>query len=418
MRPTPSAVRSCRAGFSLIELLVVITIIGVVISIIVPAIGAARDAARTQSSQNLLSQVTAAAETFRLDRRRYPGYFSNTLMGSDDNGGSGGLPGTLSGMRGLSAAENVMLDLASSDAIFSDDDASRVAVGPTSTGVTFGGGAVNQTEIFVNPGLVGSGSNTYFVPSGEFYVAQTTLGSSDPFGGGTKQVAENRTGHTGEPGELQLPDLVDAFGTPVLIWSANTDGVPNITGAPQFGARELEPGDAVGPRLFSWNSNAAFLRANSLGEGEVNMNISPFDESRRPASLIGAGAVAELDSGDDSIGRMLALFLGSPSFPNEEVLRDTSADYFEFLFPNRARGDFIVHSAGADGIYFSARDRAVRSFMGGNAFSPSTGVYDPAYSINFAPSSGAAGERRTDENGKPTNIDFAGEFDDLIVSTN
>lgn len=411
--------RTHGRGFSLTELIVVILIIGVVVSIIIPALGAARDVARTQSTRTLMTSISSAAETFRLDRRRYPGRFGAELMGGADNGGSGGLPGTLNGFRGLSAAENVMLDLASSDAIFSEDDPSRVSVGPSNDIVGgFGSGEVNETEIFVNPGLIGSGSNSYFAPSAEFYVEQTTFGDSDPFGAGTKQADAPSAGHAAEPGELQLPDLVDAFGTPLLIWTPNSDVVTDVFRSAIVGGRRYLPSDPIGQRLLYWNSNAAFLRANSLGEGEANMNLSPFNPENRPASLIGAGAVGELGDPDVDIGRMMSMFFGSPNYPDEETLRDTGATYYLDLFPRRARGDFIIHSGGPDQIYFSSRDRAVRSYLGGAGYAPSSNIYRPNYGINFGPAGGSGGERWTDDAGKPTSIDFAGEFDDILVTTN
>ncbi|MEM1184556.1 MAG: prepilin-type N-terminal cleavage/methylation domain-containing protein [Planctomycetota bacterium] len=415
-----------RPGFSLTELIVVILIIGVVVSIIIPSIGAARDAARTASSQTLMTNLTSAAETFRLDRRRYPGYFSLDAMGARDNGGGGNLPGPIGGMEGLSAAENVMLDLASSDAIFFEDDESRVPVGPADLGIGRVSGqdqdsGTNQlgiaANIYVNPGLIGSGSNSYFVPSGEFFEEQTSNFSTNPNGSGVQQAARSTKGHTGGPGDLQLPDLVDAFGTPLLIWAANTDVFSQLSSEEQFGARRLEPNDNIGPRVFAWNSNAAFLRANELGRGGVNMNLSPFNQERRPASLIGAGGVGELMAGDLEVGAMLSMFLGSPSFPAEEQLRQQTV-YYGDVYPARPRGEFIVHSAGRDQVYFSTKDRAVRQYLGDGSYVPSTGLWRPRYGINFAPSDGTNGERWLDEQEKPTSIDFAGSFDDSLVTTN
>lgn len=73
-----------RQGFTLVELLVVITIIGMLMALLLPAVNAAVEAARNATCKNNQGQIAKAIIAYEVQAQKFPGY-QQRLGGTGNN---------------------------------------------------------------------------------------------------------------------------------------------------------------------------------------------------------------------------------------------------------------------------------------------------------------------------------------------
>lgn len=96
MRPP----HSHRSGFTLVELLTVIAVIGILGAIIIPTVSSVRTSARKASTRAFFSQVISGIEQFKTEYRYFPDLSSGTSQNPDNLKLNEGLDWLLHAMAG------------------------------------------------------------------------------------------------------------------------------------------------------------------------------------------------------------------------------------------------------------------------------------------------------------------------------
>ncbi len=294
---TTPAPRAGRSGFTLVELLVAISIIAVLLGILLPVANGVRISARESATTTLMTSILTASQQYQTDTQRLPGFFSQEEMGQSSNI-----------TEGFTQMENAMLSLMGG-VVQNPNGTNFIRVGPR-----------NNNKVDVDIAAIGS-------TDGPSYL---TLDGSNLF---YEETDVSRPMQVGTDDHVRFPDIVDGFGNPILMWTQNS-----LAGPAPLVAEVNSDDDSV-KALFYWASNASFLQSRSFG---ARKNRNNFDSS--VLSTFQSRSDAELAQSIEAI-------VGDPGYPI-----DTNPPT-----PSRAKGPIVLHSAGRDGIFASSQNRTFRT---------------------------------------------------------
>jgi prepilin-type N-terminal cleavage/methylation domain-containing protein len=349
-----------RSGFTLVELLVVISIIAILIGLSIPALSRVRQQARISSTQTLMSSINAGVAQYQTDKRRLPGLFSAEEIGSTENfnGGWRNTPG-------VTPMENALIDLAGGG--FTTVEQLENAGFTTGQAVEI---TLNDKTIYVVPALVGSAGEAGYVDLGADILVGIEGQNSNLPGNG-------------------LPDVLDAFGSPLMMWARN-----ELAGRTAAYALNSSRPSGNEKALFYWASNGSYAMS-SLPRGTFNsQNVPPRGISNYSRSLLSSELIG---SERDRILSIMALTgnrstpTTSDELPNPGGLGNNT----DLIVPGQPRGDVILVSAGPDRIFL-------------NGFQSGTGAAD-ASSAAYTPT-GDYNANQVDPNSR-----LLQQFDEVIL---